>query len=137
MVYSSFFRLFELPAEIVVVDHLFGHTAINADVLARDEARLVRGEEENHVRNVERIADATREVLRGVRSGIGLERSVDPARRDRIDADAPGQARGKRMRERGNAAFGRRVTFRLRLTHPVTRRRDVDDGRALREVVFE
>ena len=116
---SSFFRFFELPAEIVVVNHLLGHAAINADVFARDEARLVGGEEENHVRNVERIADATSEVLRGVRPGIGHERGVDPARRDRIDADTPGQARGKRVRERGDAAFGRSVALRLRLAPPV------------------
>ena len=120
MVLTSFFRFFELPAEIVVVNHLFGHAAINADVLARDEARLVRGEEENHVRDVERIADATSEVLRGVRPGIGLERGVDPARRDRIDSYMPGQARGKRVREGGDAAFGRGVALRLRLAHPVS-----------------
>ena len=36
MASSLFFRFLELPAEIVVVDHVFGHAAVNADVLASD-----------------------------------------------------------------------------------------------------
>ena len=38
---------FQLPAAVVVVDHLAGHAAVDADVLAGDEARLVGAEEES------------------------------------------------------------------------------------------
>ncbi len=48
-----------------MVDHLLGHAAVDADILARDESRLVGCEEENYVYDVEWIADTTSEVLRG------------------------------------------------------------------------
>ena len=119
IVCASFFRLFELPAEIVVVDHVFGHADINTNILAHDETSFIGREEQNHVRDIERIADTTGEVLRSIRSGIRLERGVDPARRNRIDANTSCKACGKGVRKRGNAAFGRSVALRLRLAHPV------------------
>ena len=39
---------FKAPAVVVVVNHVAGHTAVDADVLASDEARLVGGKVENH-----------------------------------------------------------------------------------------
>ena len=70
-----------------MIDHLFGHAAVDTDVLASDESRLVGGKEENHVRNVERIADTTCEVLRSVRPGTSFERGVNPFWRDGVDSD--------------------------------------------------
>ena len=86
-----------------MVDHLVGHATVDADVLAGDEPGLVRGEVEHHVGNVHRVADASREVLRGIRAVVGFERRVNPAWRDRVDADASGEAGGERVRERGDA----------------------------------
>ena len=53
----------QCPAEIVVVDHLTGHATVHADVLSRDEARLVAGEKEDDVRDVEGIPDASGGML--------------------------------------------------------------------------
>ena len=41
MVRTSFFRFFELPPEIVVVNHVFGHAAVDADILPGDETGFV------------------------------------------------------------------------------------------------
>ena len=110
---------------------------VDADVLARDEPSLVGGEVDDHVGNVHRVADAPREVLRGIRAVVGFERRVYPSGRNRVDADASGEAGGERVRERGDAALGGGVTLALRLAHPVARGRDVDYGRALGETVLE
>ena len=49
---------FEFPAAVVVVDHLAGHAAVDADVFAGNKAGLVAREVKHHVRDVERVADA-------------------------------------------------------------------------------
>ena len=120
-----------------MVGHVAGHAAIDADVFARDEARLVGGQVEHHVGDVHWIADTSSNVLGGIGTIGGLARRIYPARRNRIDADASGKTGGKRMGERGDTPLRRRVAFLLWLAHPIARRRDVDDGRSLGEMVLE
>ena len=69
-----------------MVDHVAGHAAINADVLARYEARLVGGKIENHVRDVHRVADASGKVLGCIGSIVLLARCINPSRRKRTDS---------------------------------------------------
>jgi hypothetical protein len=49
-----------------VVYHLVGHATVDADVLSRDETRLVGTEIEHHVGNVQSIADTTDGLLNGI-----------------------------------------------------------------------
>ena len=102
-----------------VIDHLFCHAAVDADIFAGDETRLVRAEEEHHVGDVHRVAHAACGVLRGVRALVFRAGGVDPSGGYGIDADPPCKAYGERVRERRDAALGRGVAFRLRLAHPV------------------
>ena len=59
-----------------------GHATVDADVLARDETRLVGTEIEHHVGNVQRIADTTDGLLTA--SGFDLRSSRLPL--GRVDA---------------------------------------------------
>ena len=102
-----------------MVNHLAGHAAIDADVFTGNEAGLVAGKVKNHVRNVERVTDAARRLLRGIGTFVGFEIRVNPAGRNGINADAACKTYGKRMREGSNPALRRRIAFRLRLAHAV------------------
>ena len=43
-----------------------GHATVDADVLSRDETRLVGTEEKHHVGDVQRITDTTDGLLNGI-----------------------------------------------------------------------
>ena len=125
---------FQRPPEVAVVYHLPGHAAVDADVLAGDEARLVRAEVEHHVRDVHRVPHAARGLLTGVRALIDCVVRVYPAGGDGIHAHPPSEAHRERVGECGDAALGRSIALRLRLAHPVARGGDVHDGRPWCEV---
>lgn len=118
------------PSPIPVIDHLPGHTAVDADVLAGDEARFVRTEEQHHVGDVHGMAHPTGRLLRGIRPLVDPVRRINPARRNRIDPHPPGEADSERVGQRRNPALGGGVAFGLRLAHAIPRRGDVDDDAA-------
>ena len=66
------------PTIVAVVYHLTGHAAVDADVLACDEACLVGTEIEHHVGNVQRIADTTDGLLNSIGAIIDGVGSVYP-----------------------------------------------------------
>ena len=72
------------------------------------------GKVEHHVGNVHRVADASGKMLGGVGAIVSLARRVNPSWRDRVDADASGEAGGERVRERGDSALGGGVALTLR-----------------------
>ena len=92
-----------------MVDHLAGHAAVDADILARDEAGLVGAEIQHHVGDVQGIAHASRRLLHGVGTFIDGVLGVDPARGDGVDAHLPCQTDRQRVGQRGDATLGGRV----------------------------
>ena len=76
---------------VAVVDHLMCHTAVNADILARDKTRHVRAEIEHHIGNIGRISDPARRLLHGVRAFVNGIVIVDPSGRDGIDPHLAGK----------------------------------------------
>ena len=76
---------------VAVVDHLTGHAAIDADVLARDEACLLATEEEDHVGYVHRVAHPARGLLNGIGTFVSGICRVYPTRRDGVDPGPPCQ----------------------------------------------
>ena len=122
---------------VAVVDHLTGHAAIDADVLARDEACLVATEEEHHMGNVHGVAHTASRLLRGIRTFVHGVGRVYPSGGDGVDPRPSRQAHGQGMREGGDASLGGRVALCLRLAHAVARGGDVDDGCALSQVLLQ
>ena len=116
------------PAVVGVVDHLPCHAAVDADVLARDEAGLVRGQEERHVGDVQGMADASGGLLGGVRALVDGVGRVDPAGGNGVDPDPACQADGQGVGQSGNAAFCGGVALTLGLAHPVPGGGNVDDA---------
>ena len=102
-----------------MVDHQTGHAAIDADVLACDETCLVGAKEEHHVGDVEGIADTSCGLLNGIGTLIDGVGGVDPSRGDGVDAHLSGKTDCQGMGQCGNATFGCRVAFGLRLAHAV------------------
>ena len=92
-----------------MVDHLAGHSAVDADVLAGDEAGLVGAEIQHHVGDVQGIAHTTRRLLHGIGTFIDGVLGVDPARGDGVDAHLPRQTDRQRVSQRGDATLGGRV----------------------------
>ena len=92
-----------------MVDHLAGHSAVDADVLAGDEAGLVGAEIQHHIGDVQGIAHAARRLLHGVGTLIDGVLSVDPARGDGVDAHLPRQTDRQRVSQRGDATLAGRV----------------------------
>lgn len=125
------------PSPIPVVDHLPGHAAVDANVFAGDEARLVRTEKQHHMGDVHGIPHTTGRLLRGIRPFVFPVVRVDPAGGDRIDPHPPGEADGERMGQGRNPTLGGGVAFGLRLAHAVSGRGDVDDDAAGGEVRCE
>ena len=125
---------FKFPAAVVVVDHLAGHAAVDADVFAGNEAGLVAREVKYHVRDIQRVTDAACGLLRGIGTFVGLEIRIDPARRNGIHAHTARKTHGQRMRKRCNPALRRRIAFCLRLAHTVATRRNVYNARTFREM---
>ena len=92
-----------------MVDHLAGHSAVDADVLAGDEAGLVGAEIQHHIGDVQGIAHAARRLLHGIGTFIDGVLGVDPARGDGVDTRLPRQADRQRVSQRGDATLGGRV----------------------------
>ena len=82
-----------------MVNHLSGHSAIDADVFAGDESRLVGAEEQHHIGDVHRVAHTTCGLLCGIRSIVFLIVCVNPARRDGVDPCLASKRDGKGMGE--------------------------------------
>lgn len=89
-----------------MVDHLAGHSAVDADVLAGDEAGLVRAKIQHHVGDVQGIAHTARRLLHGVGTLIDGVLSVNPARGDGVDAHLSRQTDRQRVVQRGDATLG-------------------------------
>ena len=102
-----------------MIDHLAGHAAIDADVLARDESGLVGAEIEHHIGNVQRIPHTTDWLLCGIGTFIDGVGDVNPTRRDGVYTYLSGKTDSQGMSQRRNAAFCCRIAFRLRLAHTV------------------
>ena len=118
----------QFPPVVPMIDHEPGHAAIDADVFPCDEACLVGAEEEHHVRDVQGIAHPLDRLLDCVRPLVDAEGSVDPAGRDGIYPHLAREADSQRMGEGGDAPFGRRIAFRLRLAYAVAGRGDIVDA---------
>ena len=95
-----------------MVNHLAGHAPVDADVFARDKARLVRTEEKYHVCDVHGVAHAAHRLLHGVGAGVELLIRVNPPWRDGVDPCLAPQRDGQGMREGGNATLGRLMRSR-------------------------
>ena len=65
---------------ITVIDHLAGHAAVYADVLAGNEACLVGTEEQHHVGYVFGIAHSPYGLLSGIGTVINGISSINPSR---------------------------------------------------------
>ena len=113
---------------IPMVDHEPGHTAVDADVLPRDEPRHVGAEVDHHVGDIGGIPHPPGGLLGGVGAfvdGVGV---VDPARGDGIDPHAPRKAHGQGVGEGRDAALGGGVALGLGLAHAVAGGGDVDNA---------
>lgn len=84
---------------VIVVNHQFGHPAVDGEILSGDEAGCVAAEETDRLYDVIRHTDTADRMLQEV-SGfvvrlvilIFMERTrVDPTWADGIDAGFPGQ----------------------------------------------
>ena len=119
---------------VAVVCHLTGHAAVNADVLACDEARLVGTEIEHHVCNIQGIAHTSDWLLHGVGTLVNGIGGVNPTGRNTVHAYPARQTYGKSMGQCRNAALCSRLALCLRLAHAVARGRDVHDGSTFGEI---
>ena len=113
---------------IAMVNHQAGHAAVNADVLASDEACFVRAQVHHHVSDIHGITDSPGRMLTGIGPLIDRIGGVYPARRDGIDPYTTCKADGERMGQSGNTALGSSVALGLRLAHAISRGGDVHDG---------
>ena len=102
------------PAMLAMVNHLPAHAAIYDDVLRGDERGLVACQKQSEIRDVIDGSDTAKRLLFLVRLAPFLRVAVDPARRDRVDANGRRQGHRHGVRERRQSAFGRGVAFRLR-----------------------
>lgn len=112
---------------IAVVDHLTSHPAVNADILARDEACHIRAEIQHHIGDIGWISNPAYRLLHGICAFVNAVIIVDSPGRDGIDPHLAGKTDRKRVRERRNTALCGCVALGLGLAHPVSGGRDVDD----------
>ena len=103
-----------------MIYHLFGHTAIDTDVLTRDETSLVGAEIEHHIGDVQWVADTSCRLLTGIRTFIDGVGSVNSARRDAVHTHPARQADGQGMGQRSYAPLCCRITLCLWLAHTVS-----------------
>ena len=102
-----------------MIDHLSGHAAVDADIFTGDESGFVRTEEQYHVGDIQRIANASCGLLDGVRAVIDGKVRVDPTGRDGVDAHLTAETDRQCVRKRGDTALGGGIAFALRLAHAV------------------
>ena len=113
-----------------MIYHLSGHAAIDTYVLARDETSLVRAEKKHHISYIQWIANTSCRLLNGIGTFIDGVGCVNPSRRDAVYTNLSGKTDSQSVSQSSNATFCCRITFRLWLTHTVTRGRYIDDGRS-------
>ena len=68
-----------MPTVIAVIDHLTGHTAVDADIFTRDKARHIRAKIEHRIGNIGRISHSARRLLYRVCALVDGIRRIDPA----------------------------------------------------------
>ena len=73
-----------MPSEIIVIDHLPGHAAVDTNVFARDEACLVGTEIQHHIGNVHEISYSSGGLLACVRAGVNGILCADPSGRNGV-----------------------------------------------------
>ena len=96
-----------------MVYHLTGHAAVDTDVLACDEARLVGTEIEHHVCNIQGITHTPDWLLHGIGTLVNGIGGVNPTGRNAVHAYLARQTYGKSMCQCGNASLCSRVTSLL------------------------
>ena len=121
---------------VAVVYHLLGHTAVDAYILACDEASLVAAKEQYHIGYVQRVAYAPCRLLNGVGSLVNGVGSVNPSGLNGIYSCFACKAHCQGVCQRGNAAFGCRVALGLWLAHSVARRGYVYNGCSLCQMLL-
>ena len=70
---------------IAVVNHLPGHTTVDADIFACDESSLVGAEEQHHIGDVHRIANTSCRLLHRIYAIVFLKVRINPSRRNGVD----------------------------------------------------
>lgn len=68
-----------------MINHLSGHAAVDADVLACNESCLVRAEEQHHIGDVHRVAHTSCRLLYGIWTIVFLIVCVNPSWRNGVD----------------------------------------------------
>ena len=117
-----------------MIYHLSSHAAINTDVLTRDETSLVRAKKEYHIGYIQWIANTSSRLLNGIGTFIDGVGRVNPSRRYAVYTHLSCKTDCQGVSQSHNATFCCRITFRLWLTHTVTRGRYIDDGRSFGEM---
>ena len=75
----------ETPATIVMIDHLMGHAAIDANIFPCDESGLVRAKEKHHLGDVLGRSHPPRRVLLLIGPEELGSGGVDPTGGDGVD----------------------------------------------------
>ena len=117
-----------------MINHLSGHATIDTDVLTRDETGLVRAEKEHHIGYIQWIANTSCRLLNGIGTFIDGVGRVNPPWRDAVYTNLSSKTDCQGVSQSRYATFCCSITFRLWLTHTVTRGRYIDDGRSFGEM---
>ena len=97
---------FQFPTAIFVVNHLPGHAAVDADVLARDKSSPVRAEKEHHIGDIKGISDSAGRLLRGIRAFVDGVCRIYPPRGDGVHPCFSRQTDSQCVGQCSNATFG-------------------------------
>ena len=73
---------------VTVVDHQPGLTAVDADILAGDEAGFGGCQKQHHIGNVQRVTNPPRGLLEGIGAFVNGIGGIDPAGGDVNGDDA-------------------------------------------------
>ena len=106
---------------ITMVNHLSGHTAVDADIFACDESCLVGAEEQHHIGDVHRVANTSCWLLHRICAIVLLIISVYPSWRNGVDPCLVPKCDGKGVGEGSNTSLSSSLALCLRLTHAVAR----------------
>ena len=97
---------FQFPTAISVVNHLPGHAAVDADVLARYKAGLVATKEQHHIGNVHGITHSAGRLLRGIRAFVDGVCRIYPPRGNGVHPCFSRQTDSQCVGQCSNATFG-------------------------------
>lgn len=92
-----------------MVDHQFCHPAVDTDIFAGDEPRFIRAQIQNHVGDIQRVADPASRLLDSIWALVYLMLRVDPAGRNGIDTNLSGKAHCQRVCQGVDASLRRGV----------------------------